>query len=97
MKQNNLLNCIDDLCFYFLDKFQIVHDKQQHSSGGPGGSFGYGGGGRRMGRGGAYFPASFVWCHEHIAYFFIIIKKIFFAVKTNWTRWWTRQKETFFL
>jgi hypothetical protein len=60
MKQNNLLNCIDDLCFYFLDKFQIVHDKQQHSSGGPGGSFGYGGGGRRMGRGGAYFPASFV-------------------------------------
>jgi hypothetical protein len=61
MKQNNLLDCIDNLCLYFLDKFQVVHDKQQHSSG-PGGSFGYGGGGggRRMGRGGAYFPASFV-------------------------------------
>jgi len=45
----------------YLNKFQVVHDKQQHSSG-PGGSFGYGsgGGGRRMARGGAYFPASFV-------------------------------------
>jgi hypothetical protein len=44
---------------FILDKFQVVHDKQQHSSG-PGGSFGYGSGSRRMGRGGAYFPASFV-------------------------------------
>ncbi|CAF1457899.1 unnamed protein product [Adineta ricciae] len=43
----------------YLNKFQVVHDKQQHSSG-PGGSFGYGSGGRRMVRGGAYFPASFV-------------------------------------
>lgn len=43
----------------YLNKFQVVHDKQSHSSG-PGGSFGYGGGSRRMGRGGAYFPASFV-------------------------------------
>ncbi len=42
-----------------LDKFQVIHDKQQHLSG-PGGSFGYGGGGRRTARGGAYFPASFV-------------------------------------
>lgn len=45
-----------------LDKFQVVHDKQQHPSG-PGGSFGYGGGGggsRRMVRGGAHFPNSFV-------------------------------------
>jgi hypothetical protein len=52
---------LNDVNFYFyLDKFQVVHDKQQHSSG-PGGSFGYGGGGgRRMVRGGAYFPASFV-------------------------------------
>ena len=45
--------------FILVDKFQVVHDKQQHSSG-PGGSFGYGSGGRRMVRGGAYFPASFV-------------------------------------
>ena len=48
--------------FFSLDKFQVVHDKQQHPSG-PGGSFGYGGGGggsRRMVRGGAYFPTSFV-------------------------------------
>jgi COP9 signalosome complex subunit 6 len=43
----------------YLNKFQVVHDKQQHLSG-PGGSFGYGGGGRRTVRGGAYFPASFV-------------------------------------
>ncbi|CAF1159772.1 unnamed protein product [Rotaria sp. Silwood1] len=43
----------------YLNKFQVVHDKQQHSSG-PGGSFGYGGGGRRMVRGTGYFPASFV-------------------------------------
>jgi hypothetical protein len=44
-----------------LDKFQVVHDKQQQHASGPGGSFGYGGGGgRRMVRGGAYFPASFV-------------------------------------
>jgi len=44
----------------YLNKFQAVHDKQQHSSG-PGGSFGYGSGGRRVARGGgAYFPASFV-------------------------------------
>jgi hypothetical protein len=50
---------MDEFCF-ILDKFQVIHDKQQHSSG-PGGSFGYGGGGgRRMARGGAYFPASFV-------------------------------------
>ncbi|CAF3188622.1 unnamed protein product [Rotaria socialis] len=43
----------------YLNKFQAVHDKQQHSSG-PGGSFGYGSGGRRMVRGTGYFPASFV-------------------------------------
>jgi hypothetical protein len=51
-KRKNLFDSI-------LDKFQVIHDKQQHLSG-PGGSFGYGGGGRRTARGGAYFPASFV-------------------------------------
>lgn len=49
----------DRTLLLILDKFQVVHDKQAHSSG-PGGSYGHGGGSRRMGRGGPYFPASFV-------------------------------------
>jgi len=56
-----LESCSHENIFFLpnLDKFQVVHDKQAHSSG-PGGSFGYGTGSRRMGRGGPYFPASFV-------------------------------------
>ena len=72
-----------------LDKFQVVHDKQQLAAG-PGGSFGYGSGGRRMVRGGAHFPASFVWCRHQTAYFFILIKKMFFRrLQTRDEWWWT--------
>ena len=51
-----------------------MYDKQQQTSG-PGGSFGYSTGGRRAARGGAYFPTSFVWSHQHRLYFFILIKR----------------------
>jgi hypothetical protein len=86
--------------FSFIDKFQVVHDKQQHLSG-PGGSFGYGGGGRRTARGGAYFPASFVWCSwTHNIFFYYNKEKIFFSVRLKQNRmlWWTQSsKETFSL